>query len=41
LTARPSIFWWSTGTVGSADWRRVLFFDIYFSGNGFCATGPS
>src|ERR1700730_19065634 len=35
LTARPSIFSWSTRAFSSADWRDLLFFAISVSDSGF------
>ena len=39
LTARPSIFSWSTRTFSSADWRDLLFLAIFLSDRGFGAAG--
>src|SRR3982074_3583049 len=39
LTARPSIFSWSTRTFSSADWRDLLFLAISLSDRGFGAAG--
>src|ERR1700730_9110181 len=39
LTARPSIFSWSTRAFSSADWRDLLFFAISVSDSGLYLPG--